>query len=130
VLSRKSVHNSQCSLGDNVSPTILARFAPRQTLSGIHANESNPLGNSFKLPAQPAQARAFKAGSRGDKCKECSACLFSRPGVFVVDCRRTLARAKSLFTSIMLAAEEQTSGRASTGWLSMALRRGSHLRVA
>jgi len=39
--------------------------------SGMRANESNPLGCSLKLPAQPAQAWASRAGSRGDKCREC-----------------------------------------------------------
>ena len=33
VLSRKFVHNSQCSVGDNLSPRFLCCFAPRHTRS-------------------------------------------------------------------------------------------------
>ena len=71
VPSRKVVHISQSSVGDNLFPRFLCCFAPRDTLSGMPANERNPLGDSLKLPAQPVQTRASKAGSRGDKCKEC-----------------------------------------------------------
>ena len=77
VLFRKSVHISQCSVWDDVSPRLLCCSAPQlQGVSGMHAIESNPLGYSLKLPAQSAHARASSAGSRGDKCREYSCCLF------------------------------------------------------
>jgi hypothetical protein len=73
VLLRKSVLNSQCSVGNSLSPRFLCCSAPRTCgESGMHANESTPLGYSLKLPAQPAETRTSKAGSRGDKCRECS----------------------------------------------------------
>ena len=97
MLSRKSVRKAQCSGGDNPFRRFLSCSAPATRVgTGMHASESNVLGYSLKLPAQPAQARSSRTGFLGgDEGKECSRCMFSGPDVFVVDCRRTLPRAKA-----------------------------------
>jgi hypothetical protein len=73
LLTQEVFHNSQCSVGDNLSHDSCLFSRPRPSgLSEMRANESDLLGYSLKVPAQPAWTGASKDGSRGDRCKECS----------------------------------------------------------
>ena len=76
VLYPESVNNSLCSVGDNVPPAILVCFCSHDFKACPECLQTKvtPRATLLNLPAQLAQARASKAGSKGDKCKEGS-CL-------------------------------------------------------